>query len=84
MAQPEPTAAAPAKRAGKREARRPRAKPAQKFRPGQRVSYRQGRATIEAKVVANVVGAGDVVTLLLLERLRDGKQIVRATSKVLA
>ncbi len=51
-----------------------------KFSEGQRVQYRQGRGTFDAKVVAIDSKKG----LLTLERESDQKKVIRPASKVLA
>lgn len=50
------------------------------FTEGQRVQYRQGRGTFDAKIVAIDGKKG----LLTLERETDQKKVVRPASKVLA
>lgn len=51
-----------------------------RFSEGQRVQYRQGRGTFDAKVVAVDGKKG----LLTLEREGDQKKVIRPASKVLA
>ncbi len=51
-----------------------------KFAEGQKVQYRQGRGTFEARVVGIDAENGTVT----LERLNDKKQVVRPAAKVIA
>ena len=69
--------------AGLADERRPRRKAAKtararRLRVGQRVSYRQGRATFEAKVVGVDAARGQVE----LQRMTDDKRVRRPLSKV--
>jgi len=50
------------------------------FCEGQKVQYRQGRGTFDAKVIAIDVERG----VLRLERDKDAKKVVRPASKVIA
>jgi len=51
-----------------------------KFSEGQKVTYKQGKGTFEAKVTAINVEAGT----LKLERSKDGKRVTRPVAKVIA
>jgi uncharacterized Zn finger protein len=58
----------------------PTARRTTRFAQGQVVHYRQGRGTFPAKVVS-VDSAQETV---LLERVKDGKQVIRPAAKVIA
>lgn len=80
-----PVGAAPQRRGRRVAAAGPRASAASaevvgRFSEGQRVQYRQGRGTFDAKVVAVDGKKG----LLTLERESDQKKVIRPASKVLA
>lgn len=51
-----------------------------KFSEGQSVQYKQGRGTFDARIVAIDAEKG----ALTLERVTDGKKVVRPASKVIA
>ncbi len=81
----EGTAAGPAGALGsKRRAARPRSAASlelvSKFVEGQKVQYRQGRGTFEARVVGIDAMKGNVT----LERMNDRKTVVRPAEKVIA
>ena len=49
-------------------------------KPGQKVTYNQGRGTFEAKVIRVDVKRG----LVTVERMKDGKRVVRPATKITA
>lgn len=74
----EPAAAPVHRRSGRRA--RSSAELVAQFTEGQKVQYRQGRGTFDAKVIEIDPEKG----MLRLERERDSKEVVRPAAKVIA